>query len=154
MFSNASPEEVTWAGETYSMQRVVGSTFEVMADDASPGLQVTDIVLWLYHQFRKEKPLPDGCMAILAYVFENGWESDFSFAGVERVYLEKWQNVLETPLTPEKEDEARQMLAKMEQSRQQSMERYECDGLPPFMRPSLKPLAEEQAPAPSELPPA
>jgi hypothetical protein len=46
------------------------------------------------------------------------------------------------------------MLAKIEQSRQQSMERYERDGLPPFMRPGLKPLAEEEAPVPSALQPA
>lgn len=28
MFSNASPEEVRWAGETYSLQKVVGSEFD------------------------------------------------------------------------------------------------------------------------------
>jgi hypothetical protein len=153
MFSNASLEEVTWAGETFSMQRVVGSTFEVKVDEASPGLQVTDIVLWLYHQRRKERPLPDGCMAILDYVFENGWESDFSFAGVERTYLEKWRTIIDTPLSPEKEEESLQKRVKFERSRQQSMERYERDGLRPFMRPDPKPLVEE-APASSALPPA
>jgi hypothetical protein len=153
MFSNASPEEVTWAGETYSMQRVVGSSFEVKADEASPSLQVTDIVLWLYHQLRKEKPLPDGCMAILGYVLENGWENDFSFAGVERMYLEKWQTIMDTPLPPRKEEETRQMLAKVEQSRLQSMERYERDGLPPFMRPVREPHIEEDTPVSSVVPP-
>lgn len=78
-------------------------------------------------------------MAILAFVLENGWESDFSFAGVERTYLEKWQTVIDTPLTLEKEEEAGQMLARLEQSRRQSMERYERDGLPPFMRPAVEP---------------
>ncbi len=139
MFSNASPEQVTWAGETYSMQRVVGSTFEVKTDEDSAGLQITDVVLWLYLQFRKGKQLSAGCAAILDYVFEHGWESDFSFEGVEKMMLERWGEVLDTPLTPEKEDEVRGMLSKFEDSRQASMARYEKDGLPPFMRPDPTP---------------
>ena len=144
MFSNASPEKFRWAGETYCMQRVPGSTFEVKGDEASPGLQITDIILWLYHQIRKGRSLPEGCMAILAFVFQNGQEIDFSFSGVERKYLEKWQTVRDAPLTHEQEEGARQMLAKMEQSRQQSMERYERDGLPPFKRPAVEPRFENQ----------
>jgi hypothetical protein len=152
MLSNASPEEITWAGETYSLQRVVGSAFQVKADEASPGLQVTDIVLWLYHQLRKNRPLPHGCMAVLAYVFENGWESDFSFSGVERMYLAKWKHIMDTPLSSEKEQEARQMLAQGEQMRRQSMERYEQDGTPPFMRRSALTPPEEGTQRPPALP--
>ena len=88
MFSTASAEEIRWAGETHVFQKVVGSQFEVKEDSASPGIQIADIVLWLYHQFRKGKSLPQRCMAILGYVIENGWESDFSFDGVERTYIQ------------------------------------------------------------------
>jgi hypothetical protein len=134
LFSNASPEEVKWAGETYSLQHVPGSAFEVKTDESSPGLQVVDVVLWLYHQFQKGRRLPPGCMAILAYTLENGWESDFSFSGVERAFTQKWQKILDTPLSPEKEKQARQMLAEAEGARQRSMAQYRRDGLPPFMR--------------------
>lgn len=136
LFSNASPEQITWAGETYSMQRVVGSSFEVKTDEESAGLQITDVVLWLYLQFRKGKTLPHDCGAVLDYVFEHGWESDFSFKGVEKAIIERWGEVLDTPLTPQKEGEVRGTLAKFEESRQASMARYEEDGLPPFMRPN------------------
>jgi hypothetical protein len=93
-------------------------------------------------------------MAILAYVFENGWESDFSFAGVERMALQKWRTIMETPVTPEQEDEARKILEKMEHSRQQSMERYERDGLPPFMRSPSASLPDEEPPPSTVLPPS
>ncbi|MBI1211805.1 MAG: hypothetical protein GC190_10115 [Alphaproteobacteria bacterium] len=134
LLSNASPEEIKWAGETHSMQRVAGSEFEVKADETSAGLQIVDIVLWLYRQYLKEKPLSPGCKAILTYVFEHGWESDFSFVGVGRMYHEKWDTIINTPLTDEQEVQARKMLAESEQARQDSMARYDRDGLPPFMR--------------------
>ena len=48
------------------------------------GIQVSDVVLWLYGQFQKNKPLPPKCVAIVDYVRAHGWENDLSFAGVER----------------------------------------------------------------------
>lgn len=134
MFSNASPEEVRWAGESYRLQKVVGSQFEVKADSASPGIQITDIVLWLYHQLRKKRPLPGGCLSILDYVFANGWENDFSFEGVERSYIQQHGPTLVMPLTAEQEESAQQMLKQAEARRLSSMAQYEMDGLPPFMR--------------------
>lgn len=135
LYANASPEPITWAGETYTWQRVAGSTFEVKADELSPGIQIADIVLWLYHQFKKQRALPEGCLSILEHVLKKGWESDFSFEGVEKSYLRQWGTIITSPLPPEKKDQARELIMRMEKSRQSSMERYERDKLPPFMRP-------------------
>jgi hypothetical protein len=143
LFSNAAPDEIRWAGDTYSIQRVVGSEFEVKEDSLSPGLQVVDVVLWLYSQHHKKRPLPRKCTAILAYVLNHGWESDFSFAGVEQMFLDKFGPILTTPLTPEQEKLAREMMQKFEQSRQASVAQYEQDRLPPFMR-RAAPAIEEQ----------
>ncbi len=136
IFSNASPEIVHWAGESYSLQRVAGSQFTVLKDTHSAGIQVTDVVLWLYSQVRKQKTLPPGCDAIMQYVFLSGWENDFSFTGVERMLLEKQGHIMFGPLSAEKETETRVMLEKLEEARRASMDRYEQDGLPPFMRPA------------------
>ena len=138
MYSNASPEQITWAGETYSLQRVVGSTFEVKEDEASPGIQITDVILWLYHQLRKGTELPDGCLAILDYAHVNGWESDFSFDGVDEAMGARLDGMMKAPFSAQQEAEARRMLEHMEASRLRSMELYEKDGMPPFMRPSPK----------------
>jgi hypothetical protein len=134
LFSSASPEEIHWARETYSLQRVVGSEFEVKKDELSPGIQVADVVLWLYSQFRKGKKLPAKCSSVMSYVLAHGWENDFSFEGVERMYLKNFGAVLSTPLSSDQESRAREFLEGMEKSRVASMEQYERDKLPPFMR--------------------
>jgi hypothetical protein len=143
MFSNASPEEVRWAGETHTVQKVVGSRFEVKEDSTSPGIQITEIALWLYHQLRKKKPLPDGCCTILNHVLAHAWESDFSFAGVERHYIEKYGPVLTGPVTVEQEERARQLLAQAEANRLSSMAQYKRDRVPPFMRSEQKAIQEK-----------
>ena len=76
-----------------------GSTFEVKEDQDSPGIQVADVVLWLYSQLRKGKPLPDGCRSLIKYVLEVGWENDFSFKGVQREYMRQFGPMLAKPMT-------------------------------------------------------
>ena len=65
--------------------------------------EFSDVVLWLYSQFQKNKPLPPKCVAIVDYVRAHGWENDFSFAGVERSFIQKYGAILSTPLTAEQE---------------------------------------------------
>ncbi len=142
MFSNASPEEIKWAGESYKLQKVVGSQFKVFEDSESPGIQITDVILWLYSQFRKGKALPHGCQSLVDYSLLNGWENDFSFDGVERSFIEKFGAVLSQPLSPEQEASARAMLQKAEENRLASMAQYKADKLPPFARPSIKEISD------------
>jgi hypothetical protein len=134
MFSNAAPDEIRWAGETYTLQKVVGSQFEVKEDSESAGIQVIDTVLWLYSQLRKSKPVPPGCLSLLTHVFANGWENDFSFKGVERTLLENYGDRMFGPISAEQESIARAALAEIEKARQKSMAQYQVDKLPPFMR--------------------
>jgi hypothetical protein len=56
--TNASPDEIRWAGESHVLQKVPGSNISVLEDSQCPGIQIADIVLWLYAQFRKGKELP------------------------------------------------------------------------------------------------
>lgn len=134
LFSNAAPDQIRWAGEIYSLQKVVGSEFEIKSDNKSSGIQVADVILWLYSQFRKDRELPAKCKAIVNYVLANGWESDFSFSGVERMMLKKYGPIFFGEITSEQEAEARALLAKVEENRLASMAQYERDGVPPFMR--------------------
>jgi hypothetical protein len=145
LFSNAAPDEIQWGGETYSVQKVVGSEFEVKADGLSPGIQVTDVVLWLYSQHQKQRPLPPKCSAIVDYVLSHGWESDFSFSGVEKSALKKFGPMFTTPLTPEQEKSARAWMEEAEKRRQASMAQYKRDRLPPFMRESPKVVEERKS---------
>ncbi|WP_135080074.1 DUF3800 domain-containing protein [Terasakiella sp. SH-1] len=136
MYSNASSEEISWAGETYYLSKLSGSEFVMKRDEESAGIQIADVVLWLYSQFQKGKKIPLKCAKLLDYVFANGWENDFSFRGVERVLLENYGHVFDdsVELTNEQKKRSVELLKVAEENRQKSMAQYEKDGLPPFMR--------------------
>ena len=106
------------------------------------GIQVSDVVLWLYSQFQKNKPLPPKCVAIVDYVRAHGWENDFSFAGVERSFIQKYGAILSTPLTAEQEKSAREGMLRAEKARQELMAQYERDQVPPFERQKPNELPE------------
>lgn len=147
MFSNSPAEPVRWAGEVYSFQKVVGSEFEVREDGESAGIQVVDIVLWLYAQYRKDKQIPPNCAEVLDYALSHGWENDFSFEGVERSLVERFGSVLSTPLTAQQEAEARAFLEKSEAKRRESKSQYERDRIPPFLRPVPRPIEPGSMPS-------
>ncbi|MBG1231096.1 DUF3800 domain-containing protein [Aestuariivirga litoralis] len=134
LFSNASGDEIKWAGETYKMQSVPGSEFKVLEDTASAGIQIVDVVLWLYSQTRKAKKLPKDCALLVKYALNNGWHNDFSFEGVETAYMEKFGSIISTPLTEEKMESTKKMLEMAEKSRLESIAQYEIDKIPPFLR--------------------
>lgn len=134
MFSNASPEEFRWAGETHKIQKVAGSHFEVKADSDSPGIQAIDVVLWLYSRFKRGDEIPSDCARLLNYVFRRGWESDFSFKGVSAQVEAKWSSILYGPMSDEQAEKARELQSIFEQRRLESIRQYSEDGVVPFMR--------------------
>jgi hypothetical protein len=71
------------------------------------------------------------------YVFRHAWMSDFSYAGVERQFVERFGEILSTPVSAEQELEARKLIAQDEARRIESMRQYEQDGIVPFMRTHL-----------------
>jgi hypothetical protein len=66
--------------------------------------------------------------------------------------MQKWKPIFDTPLSPEREKEAREMLAEVERARQLSIEQYDRDGLPPFMRLKDDTSGEEPVLSDQELP--
>lgn len=135
-FSNASPDVLEWAGERYSLQWAPGSRFQMKRDDESVGIQMADTALWLYGQALRGKNIPPHCARLLTLILDRGWHNDFSFSGVEAQLLQQHGSVLFGPIEPEKMEAAQRMLIKAEEHRRLSMEQFEADGLPPFMRPT------------------
>ena len=134
MFSNAAPDVIEWAGESYSLQMAPGSQFVIKGDEESAGIQMADVALWLYGQSLKGKDIPPGCASMLNLVLERGWHNDFSFNGVHDSMMEKWGEVFFGPVDPEKLEAAQMMIDQAERTRLASMAQYEADGLAPFMR--------------------
>lgn len=132
---NASPDEIEWFGARYSVQKVPGSRFEMKRDQDSVGIQMADVALWLYGQFLKGKEIPQNCGRLLELILQRGWHNDFSFSGVEEQLLASYGDVLFGPMEPEQLEAGKRMVIMGEERRRVSMEQYEADSLPPFMRP-------------------
>lgn len=138
LFSNAAPDIIEWVGERFSLQLAPGSKFVTMRDEQSAGIQMADVALWLYGQAIRGKTLPEKCEQILLLVFERGWRDDFSFAGVERSLMNRWENVFSGTMDEAKLNSAKRLLAESEARRRSSMAQFEADGLAPFMRSSTR----------------
>lgn len=147
LFSNASPDVIEWVGECYSLQWAPGSRFIMKPDHESPGIQMADVALWLYGQWLKGKDLPENCKRLLTFILENGWHADFSFKGVEESLLTEYGEILFGDMSEKKLEAGRALVKISEERRVASMEQYEADGLPPFMRiPTVRPLASNTDP--------
>ena len=134
MFSTASDEPIHRPGETVVLQKVVGSTFELSSSDSSPGIQVADLVLWLFRQFLAGKDIPPGSAGILEYAFKKGYQSDFSFRGVGDQVEKKYAEIMAADIPPEAMEAGQRILAENEKRKQELIALYEEDGLMPFER--------------------
>ena len=138
MLSNASGEPIHLPGETVVLRKVPGSEFEVSTSDDSPGIQVADLVLWLFRQFLSGKPIPEGSANILDYTFKKGYQHDFSFRGVGEQVEHQYHDILAKGISHEAMEAGRRLRQEQEQHRQQLIALYEEDGLMPYQRGSIK----------------
>lgn len=83
MFVNARPDVVTLPlGEKLVLRKVFGSRLRMSAGADSAGIQMIDVVLWLFARSLKGHELPTGCGRLLTYVHSRAYQNDFSFIGV------------------------------------------------------------------------
>jgi hypothetical protein len=141
MYSKAAPDEIRWAGEVFSVQKVPGSVFRIGTDATSVGIQCVDLILWLFRRWEKSKELgqvnggmPKGCRRLLQYLFSSGHLNDFSFSGVDALASRQLATNLNSDMSAEQIEFGKKMVAEMEERRRESMARYETDEVPPFAR--------------------
>jgi hypothetical protein len=77
-------EPLQWPSERepYSISRAPGSKFRMTPEELSPGLQVVDVVLWLFNRSLAGKDLGPGGGRLLNVMFKRGLQNDMSFDGV------------------------------------------------------------------------
>ena len=134
LVSTASDEPIRIPGETVVLQKVGGSTFEILSSDSSPGIQVADLVLWLFRQFLAGKDIPAMSAGILEYVFKNGYHSDFSFQGVGAQIEKQYAEIMAMDIPPEDMEAGKRILDENEKQKQEMIALYEEDGLMPYER--------------------
>ncbi|MFT6475051.1 DUF3800 domain-containing protein [Qipengyuania profunda] len=134
LFSNALPDPIHLPGETRVLRQVPGSDFEISASEHSPGIQVADLILWLFKRFLEGKDIPYESGRLLSFAMKRGMQNDFSFDGVENAMLEQFGDALNSDPSPEHLEKAREIQAHYEQLRLDNIAAYDRDGLMPFER--------------------
>jgi hypothetical protein len=122
---NASDDVFRWPGDApLSMRQVPGSALRMATEETSLGLQVIDVILWLFKRTLTGQDIgPEGAR-LLQRVFMRGRQSDLSFAGVGQQLEMEMQEVMNAPLGEDRQTFSRNFLARTEQKRQTAMSEY------------------------------
>ena len=134
LFAEAKGTPINWFGDSMELRMVPGSEFRVSSSEESAGIQVADLLLWLFRQMVKEKPLPEASVRLLSYGLMKAYINDFSFDGVSRQLATGLQAIADHDLSPEELSHGRTLVEEGERHRQLLMEQYEIDGLTPYQR--------------------
>jgi len=125
----AKVEPIRWPGEkeTLTLSRAPGSGFRTATEETSPGLQVVDIVLWLFKRVLTNKDIGLGGARLLERVSQRGSQNDFSFTGVGAAVERHWAEVYREEMTDEKRAVSAELIAKAEANRVRAMADYAAE---------------------------
>lgn len=125
LYANASPERVPlMMGEMFKAQRAGGSTFEISTAEASPGIQVTDVIMWLFNRLNREKEIGPDSWRLMQWVFRRSRQNDFSFDGVLSAIDAQYGHIMEGPMAEDRLDTARAQLAMIDTATNDRVEAY------------------------------
>jgi hypothetical protein len=123
--TNASDQILRWPGDPpMSMRQVPGSVLRMVTDQPSPGLQVIDVILWLFKRTLTDRDIGPESARLLQQVFRRGKQNDFSFAGVSNQVKAAMQMINDAPLGDDQLEFGRNFVAKSEERRQAAMKAY------------------------------
>lgn len=125
MYSNAREDVVTLPlGEKMVLRKVFGSRLAISSAQDSAGIQVIDVILWLFARSLKGEQLPDNCQALLNYVYGRAYQDDFSFAGVGAATEEMIEAIEAHPLPAGALEDAQSLQIEIEEHRKAGMADY------------------------------
>jgi hypothetical protein len=90
---------------------VVSNRFE------SPGIQLVDIVLWLFSRMNGGDELPEHSHHFMRYALRKGYYNDFSFDGVYYCLDKDMRPIMEAPFSEEQLARAKEMIESSEEKR-------------------------------------
>jgi hypothetical protein len=124
----AKDAPIHWPGEDepFSLARVTGSQFRIATEETSPGLQVIDVVLWLFKRAATGKEIGPRSARLLNRVLQRGYQNDLSFDGVSGDVERKLDRIFDTPITEEQNRIAAELMAKSEENRIAAMKAYQA----------------------------
>lgn len=119
-------DPIHWPGEDepITLSRVPGSQFRMATEEASPGLQVIDVVLWLFKRVTTDKEIGPRGARLLTRVFQRGYQSDLSFDSVGDAVERKLEDIWDAPFTEEQKRIGAELMARSEENRIAAMRDY------------------------------
>ncbi len=125
MYSNAREEAVMLPmGGKMVLRKVFGSKLLMSNSSESAGIQIIDIIIWLFSRAQKEK-IPDKCQSLLNYVYSRAHHSDFSFANASEL-TSRMFDAMEREVTDEQINVSAKTLKEIEQRRLDAMAEYKA----------------------------
>lgn len=117
---------IRWFGEdiAFSLGRTPGSQLRLATEESSAGLQVTDVVLWLFKRTLEGKEIGPRSARLLNRVFQRGYQNDFSFKGVGAAVEQKLDTIMSAPMSAEQLQKGHDFIALSEQRRLEAMQQY------------------------------
>ncbi|WFU89872.1 hypothetical protein QA644_27900 (plasmid) [Rhizobium sp. CC1099] len=124
--SLADEPPLYWPGEDAPIRfgRVAGSDFRIATDESSPGLQVVDVVIWLFKRMKEGKDIGNNCGQLLNRLLRNAYYNDFSFDGVNASMAPKIANIMSQEIPSAQSIAGRTLLEKIEASRQKALQEH------------------------------
>lgn len=125
ILAHASDGVFHWPGEPpLSVRKVPGSVLRMATEEVSPGLQVIDVVLWLFKRALTDQDIgPEGAR-LLQQVFRRAREFDFSFLGVGDSLETEIDKIMDAEFSADQEEFSRDFRTKAEESRKTVMAEY------------------------------
>ena len=124
MYSNARDEAVQLPlGQKLVLRKVFGSKLEMSTALDSPGIQIVDVILWLFARSLRVA-IPSNCQALLNYVYTRAHQDDFSFAGTAERTEQLIEAINARPLPPGATQDALAFQEQAEQIRLDKMDAY------------------------------
>ena len=110
--------------ERIEIKCVAGSKFVISSAQESPGIQMIDVVLWLFKRIHDGEVLPENCSKLMRHALRMGGFYDLSLESIGG-YLRELMSQLEQALLSEDQMKKAQELLKLdEQRRQERMREY------------------------------
>jgi hypothetical protein len=101
----------------FSLQKACGSKFVVSNRSESPGIQLVDIVLWLFSRMNGGEGLFEHSHRLMEYALRKGYHNDFSFDGVHHNLGKEIRQIMEAPFSEEQLAQANEMIEREEERR-------------------------------------
>lgn len=125
IYANASPDPIHWPGEPVRvLQSVPGSEFKMSPDGHSAGIQVTDVLLWLFKRLKERKGGGPKAASLMEFVLRRSIWQDLSFETVGPIVEEQMRRLFAMRLSDEQMAKGAELLELERARRQRSLAEY------------------------------